>query len=341
MLRGAVVGCGFVSRFHLKGWSRNPSVKIAALADLREDRARHLADEFGVEASYASYEEMVQNEDLDFVDIATPPESHREIVSHAAAAGLHIMCQKPAAPTLADLESMSKDAVSANVTLMITEIARFQAWHREVATILSSGTIGSPFHASIRSRSRGSLKQPVFEAQPYFAEMPRLVIYEMQVHFLDVFRYLFGEADQLTALLRHVSSNIVGEDVATILLSMGDTIGVLETSWASMPLEPTSAAGPWGTFQVDATEGSLLLSRSGGLRIVRAGSEQLVTFPEDSVQHSYEAAQAHFLECIESNEEPETSAAESMKTMELVFGAYHSALHGRTYRVGKDRHLLT
>ena len=108
IFRGALLGCGHISPFHLRAWDRIEGVEIVALANRTVSKAEARAREFGIplEHVYSDYRELLKNEELDFVDIATAPHIHRQQVEAAAARGFHVLCQKPFAPTLDDARAM-------------------------------------------------------------------------------------------------------------------------------------------------------------------------------------------------------------------------------------------
>ena len=96
-------------------------------------------------------------------------------------------------------------------------------------------TIGEPFLAKIQERCRATL--PHFKSeQAYLADMPQLILYEMGVHYLDTFRFLFGEPATIMARLHHISPQMQGEDVQVILLTYPRMTGLIDSSWASVPV---------------------------------------------------------------------------------------------------------
>src|SRR5690348_8196354 len=100
-LRGAICGCGMISEFHLRGWSRIPEVEIAAFCDRIRSRAEQRRVQHAPGARvYQDLESMLMNEQLDFLDILTTPELHARHCLAARRAGLHVICQKPLCPTL-------------------------------------------------------------------------------------------------------------------------------------------------------------------------------------------------------------------------------------------------
>src|SRR5918998_1072439 len=116
-LRGALIGCGFVSRFHLEGWARVPEALLVALCDLEPDRLRRAGALAPGARLYDRAEELLSVERPDFVEICTRPESHRALVELAAWHGVHVLCQKPAAPDRGDLAAMIAACDRAGVRL--------------------------------------------------------------------------------------------------------------------------------------------------------------------------------------------------------------------------------
>jgi predicted dehydrogenase len=98
MLRGVTVGCGFFGNIHLEGWQRVEGAEIFAVVDQDEEKASASASRFGL-AAYTDLARAIEEISPDFVDVATRPDSHPEIVEVAAAQGCHVLCQKPIAPT--------------------------------------------------------------------------------------------------------------------------------------------------------------------------------------------------------------------------------------------------
>ena len=105
-LRGAVIGCGFVSRHHLEGWRSFPEVELAAVCDIRPERLAWAATLAPSARPYADAAEMLTAERLDFVEICTRPDVHRPLTELAARHGVHVLCQKPVAETREDLLAM-------------------------------------------------------------------------------------------------------------------------------------------------------------------------------------------------------------------------------------------
>lgn len=337
VLRGAMLGCGHVALFHLRAWARIEGVTIVALANRTVGKAEARAREFGIplEQVYSDYRELLDKEGLDFVDIATAPNIHRQQVEAAAARGLHVLCQKPFAPTLDDAQAMIAAGDRAGVLFSINENWRWRSWYREVKRLLDEGTIGRPRYVRLYRHSNSTLPHPdgslpaLFIKQPYTAEMNRLIFYEWGVHLVDVLRFLLGEVTRVHARMDRVSPLCKGEDRAIVTLEVGGVTGLIDISWATV--EPETRFSQLEQVTIEGDEGTIeLLPDQGDILRVTTKSEtsQRPAFdvaPEEAYQASYTVAQRHFIECLREGRSPETVASDNIKTLAATFAAYESA----------------
>src|SRR5689334_20704932 len=103
-LRIGLIGCGYFSQFHQQAWRRMESdgVDVVAACDPQLDRAEAAAPR-----AYADAAEMLRNEQLDALDIATRPETHLDLVRMAAERGISVICQKPLAPSWSEVQELA------------------------------------------------------------------------------------------------------------------------------------------------------------------------------------------------------------------------------------------
>lgn len=334
-LRGAMIGTGYSAGLQLRAWSQIPTAEIVAIAGETTEAAHERARAFGIPAAYGDYQTMLADQSLDFVDIATPPATHEELVTAVAGHRHHILCQKPASGDLASVRRMIEACNEAGVIFGINENCRFQPWFRAIRQRIDAGVLGEPISAGFTTRARLSLPTPRFVNQPYFVTMPRLIVSELGVHFLDTARYLFGPAKSIYAATRRVSPHLQGEDVAVMLITHAHASVIVDLSWAGHPTWAWESIG-WADVRVDGTAGSLHLRTDGVMRIVDDAGENIELFEGDPIGDGYRAAQAHFADCLLDGQEPETSGTDQYHTMELVLGAYESASSGEVYHVGRD-----
>jgi predicted dehydrogenase len=328
-LRGALIGCGFFSINHLYGWRGLEGTSIVALCDRDPARLALVGDQFAISRRYFDAEAMLQNEPLDFVDIATTVGSHRPLVEMAARHGVAVVCQKPFAASMEDARAMVAACRDAGVQLMVHENFRWQSAIRSLGAIVESGEIGAPFWGRVSFRSAFN----VFSGQPYLATGERFIIEDLGIHILDVARFLFGSVVGATARTRRVNPAIRGEDVATILLDHENGVtSIVDCSYATrLASEPF----PETFVEIDGTEGSLRLGQAYQLVATNRNgvyrkdlSPRLLPWasrPWHNIQESVQAIERHWIDCLREGREPETSGRDNLETLALVEAAYRSA----------------
>jgi predicted dehydrogenase len=329
VLRGGLIGCGFVARMHLLAWARQSAGRLAAVCDL--DPAKAAAAGRAADCPhYTDAAAMLRGERLDFVEICTPPEAHLPLTRLAAERGVHVLCQKPAAPTLADLDAMIAACDAAGVRLMIHENYRWRAWNVRLREEVLAGRVGQPFRLGLAIHDQRCLRQYGLADQPYFATMPRLILYEIGPHAVDFARSVFGEPERVFAVTQHVGPQ-AGEDVASVRLWFpGGWAAHLDLSWATAG---RNNRPEWGVFDtwVDGDHGTLRTRPDGQLAWFPANkAEEVLPVPIDAdpLVASYAATQAHFLERLQSGEPFATDGPDTRRTMRVVFAAYESAARG-------------
>jgi predicted dehydrogenase len=118
IIRVGLVGCGRNSKNHLRAYILTPEVRIVAVCDLEETKARERAWEFGVEHVYTDYEAMLDL-DLDLVDIVTPTSTHSDLAMRALESGHNVLVEKPMALTSRECLNMINAARRNNMTLCV------------------------------------------------------------------------------------------------------------------------------------------------------------------------------------------------------------------------------
>jgi D-apiose dehydrogenase len=336
-LRGGLIGCGFFAINHLHGWRDAKGAEIVAICDRSEERLRIAGEQFGISARYQDAAEMLAREELDFVDIATTAPSHRALAELAASRGLAVICQKPFAPALEDAKAIVAACDKANVPLMVHENFRWQSPVQKVKDVLDSGEIGEVFWGRVSFRSA----YDVFSGQPYLAEGKRFIVEDLGIHALDVARFLFGDADNVSARIKRVNPDIKGEDVATILLDHGNGVAsIVDCSYATR-LE--KELFPQTLLEVDGTRGTLRLGADYQLTVTVGDRTRKADVsppvlpwasrPWHNIQESVALIQQHWADCLRDGREPQTSGRDNLKTFALVEAVYISAETGQTVKL--------
>lgn len=335
-LRFAVIGTGFWSHYQISAWKELGGVELVAVCNRTRARAEEVAKKFGVAKVHDSAETLLENETLDFVDIITDVDTHERFTLLAAQNGVNVICQKPMAASLDAAKNMVGNCADKNVKFFVHENFRWQAPIRALKKNLDAGIIGRPFKARVSFCSGF----PVFDNQPFLAELERFILTDIGSHTLDVCRFLFGEAKTVYCLTQRVNKNIKGEDVANVVMEMESGLHCFaEMSYASI-LE--KEAFPQTLVLIEGEKGSLNLTNDFELRITtHEGTTSDVVQPKlyDWLDPAYAVVHASIVDCNRDilkglrGCESETTGADNIKTVALVWAAYESAETGKVITV--------
>jgi predicted dehydrogenase/kynurenine formamidase len=344
--RGAIIGAGYFSDFHLDAWRRLPGAQIVCVCDLDETKARQAADKYGIAEVVTDPRVVIERDDLDFVDIATPPTGRLELVELATRRGLAVICQKPLAADFATAKKVLDAGAASSAPFMVHENFRFQPWYREIKRLLETGAIGGKLY-SITMRSRmgdGWGSEAYLGRQPYFRTMPRLLVHETGIHFVDTFRYLAGEIVECSASLRRLNPVIAGEDAGR--LSFRFQSGA-EAVWDANRYNESLSEDfryTFGEMLVEGDGGSIWLDFDGTIRIKKLGQAASVheyTRPRQSFGGDcVYACQQHFLDVLDGKAVCETSPREYEKSLRVVEALYDSSRQNRPVSFTKTKRVI-
>ncbi|MEJ7645533.1 MAG: Gfo/Idh/MocA family oxidoreductase [Chryseolinea sp.] len=327
-LRFAVFGTGFWSTFQIAAWKELEGVELIAVYNRTSAKAEEIAHRFDIPRVYDNAQTLLDNEDVDFIDIITDVDTHAVFTMMAAQRGVHVICQKPMAPSLTVAESMVAECRKAKASFYIHENWRWQAPIRKVKQILDSNTIGTPFKARVTFCSAF----PVFENQPFLKTLEEFIITDIGSHILDTCRFLFGEVNALWCHTTTVNAAIKGEDVANVMMKMKNGMTCYaEMSYASI-LEHESF--PETFILIEGTHGSIHLTRDCQIRTTtREATEITEERPKQYpwLDPKYALVHASIVDCnrnilegLQGNK-AETTGQDNLETVRLVNAAYSSS----------------
>lgn len=329
-LKGVAVGLGYFSQFHIEAWMRLEHVALNAVCDTDAEKAKSMAVKYGIPRFYTDFNQMLAHEKPYFVDIITPPETHFELCELAVLHGVHIICQKPLAPNLAQGKSILDLIKSSSIRMMVHENFRFQPWHRETKKLLDKKTIGNKLH-TINLRMRmgdGWQKDAYMNRQPYFREMRQLLMYETGIHFIDVFRFYFGEVSKVYACLDRFNQNIKGEDFGWVQFRFSDGMhGFLDAN----RYNESTYENPrltFGTMLIEGDQGSIRLYENGRITVQHLGEKETENhytfenknFAGDCVYFT----QQHFIEQLQTGNPFETDISDYLNNIAVLEKIYES-----------------
>ncbi|MHC4444193.1 MAG: Gfo/Idh/MocA family protein [Planctomycetota bacterium] len=341
-LKFANFGAGWWTQIQLAGWQELEGVKCTAIYNRTRSKAEATAKRFGIPAVYDDPQELLRNEELDFIDIVTDLHTHKKYVKMAAEHKIPVICQKPLAPSLEDAEEMLDVCNKAGVPFYVHENWRWQEPIRQFKNVLDKTNLGKIFRARINWIS----SYPVFDNQPFLKEMEQFMIAELGSHILDAARWLFGEAHNIYCQNQQVRNDIKGEDMSTIMMAMGKdrTTVTCEMSFSSIVAYEHF---PETFIYVEGEKGAIDLLPEFWVRVTTKDGIHLKQYPPPKyawADPDYGVGQvavlpcnADFLKAFQTGGQPETTAEDNLKTIRLIYAAYESAKDDKTIDLSKWR----
>jgi predicted dehydrogenase len=330
----AVVGTGYFSQFHLNGWQRMAGVNVVAVCDLDQERASRCAQERGIPHAVSRSEDLFALEGIDLVDITTPSSGHGAWVRAAVARDIAVICQKPFATRYTEALALTELAEQAGVPLVIHENFRFMPWYREMRRHIEAGLLGKLHNVSFRLRpGDGQGPQAYLDRQAYFQQLPRFLVAETAVHFIDTFRYLCGEVSSVYAHLRRLNPTIAGEDAGVIHFEFANGAAGL---FDGNRLNDHVADNPrrtMGEMWLEGERGVLRLDGDAHLHFKpHHGDEKRLDYhsgdPSQFGSGACQALQEHVVSCVQSGIQAENAARDYLSNLRIQEAVYASNAKG-------------
>ncbi|MEM9911895.1 MAG: Gfo/Idh/MocA family oxidoreductase [Pseudomonadota bacterium] len=267
-VRVACLGAGYFSQFHYDSWARMPGATPVAACDLEIAKAQAT----GL-AAFDDLGAMLGATAPDLLDIIVPPPAHAASIRIALEQGIKtIICQKPFCASLREAEEITELAEQAGATIVVHENFRFQPWYRTIKSALEARQIGTPLQATFRLRpGDGQGRDAYLDRQPYFQEMPRFLVHETAVHWVDTFRFLFGPGRAVYADLRQINPAIKGEDAGVVVFEHDDGLRALFDGNRHLDHAADNMRRTMGEALVEGTEGTITLLGDGSVHLRRFG----------------------------------------------------------------------
>jgi predicted dehydrogenase len=320
-LRGAIVGCGMIAEYHLRGWLRIGDVQIVALCDPDMARAESRRSQFVPGATcYPNLGALLAEQRLDFVDILTPPWLHRAHCQEAATAGVHIICQKPLCGELAEAEALVAELKDYGRVFAVHENHPFRPWFREILRRQAEGFFGPIRHVALIQHDA---REP---PERFKCEAERGIMLEYGVHLVDMLRASLGEPQHVWASFQRVNERVRGESLATALYAFGGASGLVDISWREHGPELGSAT-VIGERGLALYEGRMTRGASSRFRLFQEGELVLdeSRCPTDDYVESFYLLQRELAAAMLRGARPPQAAGENLKTLRATFAAYSAA----------------
>lgn len=322
-MRIGIVGTGSMGQTHAAGWRETPATIAGFMAD-KPETAAPLAAEYGA-AVYATLDELLA--DVDVVDVCAPTHLHHGIVMRAAAAGRHVVCEKPLARTLADARQMIGACEAAGVRLLVGHVVRYFPEYAAARAQVVSGAVGDP--AIVRLR-RGTF-QPRKAVDNWFLDFEKSggMMLDLMIHDFDYARWVAGEVR--TVYARNIAAanpDAPGDHALVILTHRSGALSHVEGSWAYPPplfRTQLEIACSNGWLRYDSGETAAI-----GLHLRQSAEDgREVPQPGSPLSESpYTTQIKSFYDAIAHDKPARLTAADGLAALQIALAAIESAATG-------------
>jgi UDP-N-acetyl-2-amino-2-deoxyglucuronate dehydrogenase len=331
-----IVGTGVIAETHAKAIAALPNAHLVAVTDVRPDSLGAFAAAHGC-AAEPDLAALLAREDVEVVSVCVPSGLHAEVGIQAAAAGKHLVVEKPIEVTLAAADNLINAADAAGVALTVISQHRFDPGLVELRRLLDGGVLGDLV--------LGEAKTKWYRTQDYYdsAEWRGTRAFDggallnQGVHYVDLLRWCMGPVAQVTAVSATRTHRMEAEDTALALLRF--TSGAVGTIVASTAVYPGFAQ----QLEITGTNGTVIIEDGDIVRAeLRNGSgardatqQRGSAAPAAAADPALNGAASHaaqiadLLTAIEQGRQPWVSALSARDALEIVCAAYESARDGR------------
>ena len=343
-LKVAVIGVGGIAKTHMPGWAASEHAEVIAGSDMMGPILQDWGKQHGVSKLSTNAADIINDPDVDIIDVCTPNMSHAELVIAALNAGKHVICEKPLAPTPAEIRKMIAARDASGKTLMTAQHFRFAGMSQAMKKEINDGALGDVYHARSWMLRRGWI--PVRPGFIYKKNSGGGPCIDIGVHILDLTLWFMGNPKPISvsgvakrALSLHKGAfsqwggSLIPDDMdvedfasAFVRFDNGATL-ILEVSW----LIHHNTTGEDMQMWLYGTEGGSHWPK-GEFLSTNYTTQQ---FRNTNITLTADKMEAHALECVEfaravSEGAPSPVPAEqSLQVMSILDGIYRSQQEGR------------
>ena len=336
-----VVGAGFiVADIQLVAY-RDAGFDVQAIASRTPAHAREVAETRGVPRVYDTWRELLDDESIEVLDVAFPPDQQPGIVMEAARRPhiKGILVQKPMAPDFASARE-TVEACEGAAVLAVNQNMRFDQSMRALKTLLDRGLLGEPVLATIEMRS-------IPHWQAFLEGTDRLTLQNMSIHHLDVMRHLFGDPEGIYVSARTDPRTQFRHDDGICLYVLDWANGMRASAWDDVWTGPVREGGDGDIYikwRVEGTEGIAWghigwpwypERRPSTLQFTSLAQPGCVfepRWPEVWFPDAFQGTMGQLLGALQG-EPLDISGANNLGTMALVEAGYRSLAERRFVRV--------
>jgi predicted dehydrogenase len=325
-LRIGIIGTGDIAATHYRGYEY-AGASVVAVCDNDAGRLATRQAEWKVEKGFSDFRTLLADPHVDAVSICTPNASHHPITIAAAAAGKHVLCEKPVSLDLAQGAEMISACAAAGVVFQVGHHMRSWSTALKAKEMIDAGAIGRVCEIRIRQAhdwGGGAGPRGVFGSR---AESGGGTLLDNGCHLFDLARYLGGDVSELYARIATLKYEVEVEDTATAMLTFSSgALGVIEAAWTATGFQEAFwVYGTEGTLECDSqVDPTVLLHRfrsvgGGGWGKTSTASMSLVSQPAHTLHVG------NFLAAIRGERPVICTGQDGLDAVRLVLACYDSA----------------
>lgn len=332
-----LIGSQFISSVHARALQQCPRASTLAVCSPTPGNAKRFGAEFGIARHFTDHRRMFEMDEIDMVVIGAPNLFHCQLALDAAAAGKHVVLEKPMCLNLADADRMIAACRQAGVKLMYAEELCFAPKYVRLKQLLDSGAIGEPTLIKQSEKHDGPHAD-------HFWDVNRSgggVTMDMGCHAIEFFRWMLGRP-KIKSVYAQMSTQVhgdktQGDDNAVLILEFETgCIAVAEESWTKLGGMDDRAEvhGSKGVAYADLLHGNAIETYSAGgydYAVEKAGSTKGWSFTiyGEEWNYGFWDEMRHFVDCVADDKQPEVTGEDARAVLEVLFAAYKSAGTGR------------
>lgn len=336
MIRFALLGCGRIAKRHadLLTSDQLPGATLNAVCDIESTRLESFATRYGV-PGYSSLELLLRDNNIDAVAVLTPSGMHAAHVIAVAAAGKHVVVEKPMALRLSDADEMIRACDRAAVKLFVVKQNRFNVPVVKAREALESGRFGKLVLGTVRVR--WCRDQAYYDQDAWRGtwEFDGGVLTNQASHHVDMLEWFMGDVESVHARSTTALVNIQTEDtaVATLKFSSG-ALGIIEATTAARPKDiegSLSILGELGAVEIAGFAVNKI--RTWQFRRELPSDQDVIekfsVNPPNVYGFGHHAYYKHVIDCLANGSPALVDGLEGRRSLELISALYESIETGK------------
>jgi predicted dehydrogenase len=328
MIRAAIVGCGLIGAKRAKS---SLGIQIVTFCDLDESRAKSLASQFPGADTSTDWKATVRRPDIDLVFVATVHDMLAPIACEAAAAGKHVLVEKPGARSKAELAPVLDAAHRSGALVRVGFNHRYHRAFRKAREIFESGALGPLMFIRARYGHGG---RPGYDkewrAVPEKSGGGELV--DQGMHLIDLARWFLGDFSEMRGFIGTYFWDMPVEDNAFLLLrTPGGQVASLHATWTEWKnLFSFEIYGRQAKLEISGLGGSYGTERLALYRMLpEMGPPETTIWEYPMADDSWQQEIAEFVDDIRLNRQPSPGLPDAEAALEIVEAIYRESLRDR------------